>query len=316
MLNNLDFARCLMVYNVSMKESYQIGGLEKIDIDIIHAEAEKLLKNSSVKEINFVDPDGPYSQESVDRDLALVKKREEEWRRKDSPEAVANKKIATIFEAIIFQHAELSEWLGDQAFSIKTSLYDDYENGVDAVMEFRDPESSAYLGMAMDVTFSSDPNSSGGITKKFDRIFSRIEKGTLTRIKYFHAKNRNINIHGQLNDVPEVVIGADKATVLELAELWKGKKNEMLGSHKIQIMMLLQIQAQLRVFAAYANREGNASMAQIFQDRLLIIEGILAKKKALADKVGATLSDDRVHYALMNFLKYKEIEVSGGKGAV
>ena len=295
-------------------ESYKTEGLTRVDIDIIHADADRILSEAAFKETDFIDPKGPYSQEAVNRDLAEVRRMEAEWEQKGSPQYLANKKIATIFEAIIFQHAELSEWLGGQAFTLKTSRFDDIK-GVDAVVEFRSTDSSAYLGLAMDVTFSADPDSSEGMTKKFDKIFERIENGTLNKIKYFHAKNKNINIHGQLNDVPEVVIGADKSTVLELAELWRARKNNLLAEHKIQIMMLRQIEAQLRVFIAYALRQDKKDLASIFRGRLEIIEKILEEKKDLATKVNPDLDNDKVHYAMMNFLRHKEAEIAGMKAA-
>ena len=300
----------------NIAETYRVEGLTKVDIDIIHADAERILSKAAFKETDFIDPKGPYSREAVETDLAEVRRVEEESRQRDHkhPERIHNKKIATIFETIIFQHAELSEWLGGQASTLKTSRFDDIK-GVDTVVEFRNPDSSAYLGLAMDVTFSADPDSSEGMTKKFDKIFERLEKGTLNKIKYFHAKNKNINIHGQLNDVPEVVIGADRSTVLELAELWKAKKNNMLAEHRIQIMMLLQIEAQLRVFIAYALQTGKKYIARIFQDRLAIIKKILEQKKDLAARVAPLLGNDKVHYALMDFLKRKEAEITGMKAA-
>ena len=287
-------------------ESYRVEGLTKVDIDALHADSESILQKAAFKETDFIAPKGPYSQEEVERDLALVRAREAEWRQKDRPEVATHKKIATIFEAIIFQHAELSDWLGDQAYTLKTSRYDDIK-GVDEIVEFRNPDSSSHLGLAMEATFSADPYSSEGITGKFERIFERIDNGTLARIKYFK--------HGPLNDVPEVVIGADRSTVLELAELWKAKKNNMLAEHRIQIMMLLQIEAQLRVFIAYALQTGKKYIARIFQDRLAIIEKILEEKKELAARVAPLLGNDKVHYALMDFLKRKEAEITGMKAA-
>src|SRR3989344_4447817 len=292
----------------NLAESYRAEGLTKVDIDIIHADAERILSKAAFKETDFIDPKGPYSREAIETDLAEVRRVEEESRQRDHkhPERIHNKKIATIFETIIFQHAELSEWLGGQASTLKTSRFDDIK-GVDTVVEFRNPDSSAYLGLAMDVTFSADPDSSEGITGKFERIFERIDNGTLARIKYFK--------YGPLNDVPEVVIGADRSTVLELAELWKAKKNNMLAEHRIQIMMLLQIEAQLRVFIAYALQTGKKYIARIFQDRLAIIEKILEQKKDLAARVAPLLGNDKVHYALMDFLKRKEAEITGMKAA-
>lgn len=275
-------------------------GLDKEDISILHDKAEKVIERARIREEDFLEPDGPYTRESVERDLEIVRRKEESFGKDRDEYFAEQKKLADIFEALVIEHGELSQWFGENAYTVKTSRYDDYENGVDAVIEFRDEESSAsHLGMGVDVTFSRDTSA------KFDRVKKQIEKGRLTRIKYFHSDH--LKIHGQLYDVPEVIIGADKKTVLELAELWERGKNSELGRHRIQIMILHQMQEQLDAFASYASSLGQDGLARLYREKLAIIDQILESKADIAKNVGYDILSDQVHSGMMNFLaRWKE----------
>lgn len=212
-----------------------------------------------------------------------------------TPESDELKKVADIFEALVLWHGEQSDWFGANATTMKTSRYDDYVNGVDAVIEFRgsDPGSASHVGLAADVTFTQDT------TAKFDRLRGQIEKGQLPVVKYFHSEN--MNFHGQLSKLPEVIIGAERKAVLELAELWAERKMDKLAVHPIQIMILTQIEAQLRVFALYAESLKKPDLAKIYRARLAIIENILAQKADLVKKTKFEINDS-VHSAIIGFL--------------
>jgi|SRR3989344_5283025 len=281
--------------------SFEGAVLEKADIDMAYERARKILDGETPREENFIEP---YGKENVDRDLARVGKREAEFARSETPHSRELKKIAEIFEAIVLENGELANWFGGNAFTIKTSKYDDYENGVDAVIEFRgeDPGTASYLGLAADITFSSDT------TQKFDRLREQIEKGELAKVKYFHSEH--MNIHGQLSKLPEVIIGADRKTVLELADLWMENEKKVLAEHKIQIMILEQVRAQLETFALYAQHMGKNDLAAIFRDRLIIVQRIIGDKKEIFEKVKFDLMDDQVHVSIMGFLRAWNAELS------
>ena len=99
------------------------------------------------------------------------------------------------------------------------------------------------------------------MAQKIERIKKEILGGKLTTIKYFYSEDSNIR--GQLMKVPRVLIGADIATVKELAALWlktkKPKDNlearqglQALASHRIQFQILEEIKAQLEYFIEFA----------------------------------------------------------------
>jgi len=277
-------------------KSFEKEALENADLERIHKKALEALDRSKFQEENFIDPIGPYSKDAVERDLQLVEKREESFKARETAESRANKQLADIFEAIVLEHGELSEWFGENAVTFKTSNYDDYENGVDTIIEFQDPDtrSASYLGLAADITFTGD------LTKKFDNLKKQIENGRLARVKYFHSEH--MNIHGQLSKLPEVIIGAHRNTVLELAEHWIAGENKQLASHKIQIMILRQMSDQLKTFALYSESINQNEAAKIYAERLAVVNEILDQKQALNIKLGYEVNEDPVHFEMMMFL--------------
>lgn len=282
---------------------YEALGLDKEDISILHDRALETVDRARVSEADFIEP---YGEETVRRDLEKVRSLEESFSSRESGQEM--KKIADIFEALIIEHGELSNWFGENAVTIKTSKFDDYENGVDAVIEFRgdEPRSASYLGLAADVTFTNDT------TKKFDRLKAQIRSGELARVKYFHSEH--MNIHGQLSKLPEVVIGASKATVLELAELWMAKQNRALAEHRIQMMILHQIEEQLLTFAMYAESLGRSEAVAIYNDRYDVVQNIIKEKADIESKVGNDVLHDPVHAEIMNFLARWRQSIASGSG--
>jgi hypothetical protein len=288
-----------------MSESLERPPVGNAYIERIHKQAEAVLEQDRILEQDFIEP---YGKDTVARDLAWVAKREEEHARQSTPESIEAKQVADIFEALILWNGEQSNWLGESAITKKTSKFDDYENGVDAIIEFQteNPRTASHLGLAADVTFSSDT------TRKFDRLRKLIEKGELARVKYFHFEH--MNMHGQLSKLPEVIIGAERRTVMELAELWDQKKFKSLADHKVQIMMLLQMREQLLTFSMYAESLGKTHLADIYRERLQIIQDILDKKKDIALRVKYEI-DDKVHASIMNFMARWQKDMEGKQRA-
>lgn len=275
--------------------SFEGPSLERLHAEKIHEKAESVIDIHRIKEEDFLDP---YGEQTVTSDLEEVRRLEEEVFPEDATaESEAQKKVADIFEAIVLEHGELSDWFGENATTIKTSKFDDYKNGVDMVIEFRgkEPRSASFLGLAADVTFTADT------TKKFDKLLTQIEDGVLPKVKYFHSEY--MDIHGQLGRLPEVIIGASKKTVMELAEAWISKENRVLARHKIQVMILRQMQMQLETFAQCATTAGRDDIATLYKERLDVIKEILRTKQEIEMEVGHTLEDDHVHADIMSYMR-------------
>ncbi len=285
---------CIIKYAMSM-EKFQPEGLERDDIGVIHRRAEMVMDKARIKEADFVNP---YGQETIDRDLETVRRHERDFEHNKDEYSREQKEVADIFEALVLENGELSDWFGPNAITHKTSRYDDYENGVDAVIEFQSEMAGAasFLGLAADVSFSADTSN------KFNRLKAGILKGRLPQIKYFNSSDGHF--HGRLNKIPEVVIGASKQTVLELAELWQFKRNRELATHRIQIMILNQMEEQMETFARFAELNGQDEIARLYRDRLQIVKEILEGKNDIAHEASKIRNKDFVHEGIMDFLKH------------
>ncbi|MFA5777400.1 MAG: hypothetical protein WC906_03105 [Parcubacteria group bacterium] len=220
-----------------------------------------------------------YGDEAVDRDMSTVNHIKEKFLKTRTPEDVEAKKLAIIFESVFNKHAELSNWLGENAALIPTSEYDDIINGVDAIAEFSEEEKNPHhLGLGVDITYSVH------LKKKFQKIKEKINSGKLSEIKYFQSSNMDFT--GQLSQIPGVVISASRETVKELVEFMEGKKNKELGEHFIQFQVLEEIIQQLGVFKEYAGKVGKMDIVRKFEMTEKIIVEIYEKKKEEAKDTG------------------------------
>lgn len=212
---------------------------------------------NNVLDADRIDPEAleGCDKEMVARDMQYVRDRQARFKIESRPEAEEDKKMATVLEAIVHEQVELNDWLGPNAETISASHFDDIANGVDTIVQFqREGEHDAHLGLAIDVTFSTD------IRNKLNRIMEDIEQGRLTEIKYFASPNPEepdeYVYNGGLK-VPRVVIGIEKQTVEKLADLWMKKNKKELGAHVVQRVIAKEILDQLTCFEQYARSRNN-----------------------------------------------------------
>ncbi|MDI6820849.1 MAG: hypothetical protein QMD65_01580 [Patescibacteria group bacterium] len=265
---------------------------ENLDIDQAYKEANRLFKKDAIKISNFSDL---YGQNIISEDAAYVKKMEELFVKNNLPEQERIKKLAVIFEALIHYNVELNDWFGPNAFTIKTSRYDDIKNGIDDIVEFEESETTvSHLALAIDVTFSPEEKQ-----KTFERIKKEIESGELAKVKYFQSDH--INIRGELIKIPRVVIGADTKTIKRLGIAWLEKDNKTLGNDPIQLQILEEILIQLEVFRAYAERVKKLEIAEIYEKTHAMIQKIHNEKRSSIDDSGMR---DHVFDAIKTSLDY------------
>jgi hypothetical protein len=250
------------------------------------------LVSSEIPLETFVDL---YGAEAVERDKKYIAEKEKLFAQSSYREQAENHQLARIFETIFHDHAELSEWLGANAMTIKCSRYDDICNGIDTIAEFQEGESSAsHLGLAIDVTTAQ------GLIKKFDRIRDEIDRGKLAKVKYFVSKN--MNIRGELSNIPRVVIGADRSTVKELGELYLDKDYQALAEHPIQFQVLDEIVEELQAFQQYALRVKQPKLVRVFGNMQKLAENIISEKRKTVedsgkrDAVYAAIQGQLVHF--------------------
>lgn len=272
----------------------------------IELKAHAFLADSTqrINELDFTD----YDRIMIERDLALVAKREAEFDRTDTPTEKELKKISTIFEIMLAELVELYDWLGDNVFIVNTSKYDDIVGGTDMVAEFFKDGSVNYLGLAIDVTFSKDK-----LETKLRKVADKINDGELVTIKYFQSGNGDLV--GKLINIPRVVLGASRQVIGEIAEaklnlesLKRRKENPMpseninsltrqikeikarLANHPLQFEILSQLETQLKIFGDHATKVGQPHIAQKYYAVLGIIKRIRKAKEENANLVLAAVA--------------------------
>ena len=266
----------------------------------------KLIPKFQELRIDVDEFEGVYSREEIERDKESVRKKKRRIEEQDT----APTKRAQILEALLAEQIELSEWLGLDAMTIIPAEYDDLYHGVDLAAEFQRDGTLQHLAMGVDVTTS--PFS---IEKKLNIIRDHLTDGTMTEMKYFTSE-RLPNLHGRYENIPSIVVGADARTINELAELWltvdrsknpkqgtdsidleelRAKAREAqqkLARHRVQVLILKQMQVQLEAFRTYAQKKSQSKVASKLTDILKLVTDILSEKKIskIDDKINE--SDD------------------------
>ncbi len=257
---------------------------EFLNLDNIYNKAWESLEEDRIEMDDFK---RLYGDRRVEEDKKEVEKRKNFYKENNSNQEKEAKKLATIFEAIINENLELSEWLGENAQTMPTTEYDDFVNGVDTIIEFiEEDKNPSHLGMAIDATYSSE------LGKKFTKIKENIDKEKLATIKYF--KSINMDFMGEKSQIPRVIVGADNNTIKELIELWYTGKKKELGEHPIQFQIMEEILIQLESFMQYAKKINKPGIKEKFRIIYNIIEKIQKEKeKEFKDKgVDTSVRDD------------------------
>lgn len=249
-----------------------------------HEKARKMFSDPdySIQATDFFDL---YDRQKVVDDMLRVKQKRMMIERSETSESKEVKKASEVFEAIILEQSELSNWLGGNVSVLKTSLYDDYFNGTDMIAEWNEPGESNVLALAVDVTFGSS-----GVERKLQHVRRDAENGKLGKIKYF--KNADGSFRGERTGVPHAVIGIGRKTVEQLAGLWLHKDKHSLAAHPIQRVLVEEMYMQMRLIREYAQAHGRQKVAEAYDRSLAIIAKVREEKK---DMPLAELEHDKVY---------------------
>lgn len=270
---------------------------------------KRLIPKFKELRIDMDEFEGVYSREEIDRDKKSIEIKKAFFESDDSP---LNRR-AQILEALLAEQIELSEWFGPDSLTIVPSEYDDFYHGVDLAVEFQKDDKVQHMAMGIDVTTSQGLST----LTKLILIKSKIEEGRLTEMKYFVSEGQP-DVRKRKTDIPSLVIGADPRTINELANLWltidKSKNPEpevdqagreelrerareaqqKLANHRVQVLILRQIELQLKAFADLARTKGPSHQKIVaqFEKLLVLVKEILSQKKlSKADEI-ANDSDD------------------------
>ena len=240
-----------------------------------------------------------YGEARVKRD----RERSENKKREIRELGTGPTKKAQLLEALLTEQIELSNWFGENTFTIVPAEFDDLFHGVDLALEIEDADGIKHLALGVDVT-----SSSRSIQKKLKIIKDHIANGTLTSMEYFHSEDHNPDFYGTMSNIPQVVIGIDGKTIKELGELWmsaygftklrNGSKQEplspeseehqkkihkealqKLADHRVQTLLLEEMKMQLTVFHKFAKEKGQNEVADKFLSTLNLIDSILSSKE-------------------------------------
>jgi|SRR5665811_2052211 len=276
-----------------MRNQFESQALTNVDREKAHDRAKETLADR-IDISNFADI---YPPEKIKVDSEKVRQLKEKFHSRETPEETRMKKTADILEAIVFKQGELSQWFGEDAVTFGASDFDDIMNGIDMLVRFHLPERSGFedLALGVDVTFTSDT------TNKFGEILGQIDDGKLAHMDY--CPSDGVSKKGFKGNLPKVIIGVEKRTVDELQELWMGREQRALEKHRIQIMILKEIELQLETFSLYAISKGREDLADIYDSLLRIIKKILAEKSELYKKVASDLDTDTVFFSITSYMR-------------
>jgi hypothetical protein len=279
-----------------MKNSFEAGVESELDLDTAFERAEEVLGDP-------IDMRSFTLYKDIESDIRYVEEKKIDFAKSHARESETEayfRKTAKIFEAIIFDQIERSNWLGESAMTIQASEYDDIHNGTDTIVEFEEENNDAtHLALAIDVTTSQEH-----LDRKLDRVKKEINSGTLTRIKYFYSES--MGIKGEKTKVPRVIIGVDRKTVADLTSKWVENKNKELGEHIVQVIIIEQIITQLIKFKEYAEKIGNNDVVRVYERTIRIVEKIREEKgftQEQLDDAGLDHVSEMLGYGLQAFNK-------------
>ncbi|HWP61172.1 MAG TPA: hypothetical protein VN495_01070 [Candidatus Paceibacterota bacterium] len=258
-------------------------------IELAHHQAQKLLSNPeyAIQADTFADL---YGKENVDRDRAAVAEKRARILREQTPEMDRARRASEVFEALVLEQAELSNWLGRNVGILKTSTYDDYFNGSDLIAEWQDTEREPnVLALAVDVTFGART-----VENKLMHIRRQVDKGELGTIKYFRSGDGAFR--GERRGVPQAVLGVSKDGVQELARLWLARDKKALANHPVQRVIIEELWTQLDTIHAYAEKRGQSKSAEAYRRALAVVSAIRDEKNTVPL---LHFKDDRVFQEIM-----------------
>ena len=295
--------------NVEISEE----GLEKLSEE--ERKLHRLLvpkhKRSAIPLSKF---EGLYDPAMISADAAYVERMERKFREDEKPELAHFQRRAELLEALMREEIKSAGWLGEEANPITASRYDDIKNGVDLVVEFLKKEGVNRLALSVDVTSNVT-----SLEEKLQKIKGDILEGHLTQVKYFVSSDGN---RQEIKNVPRVVIGIESHVIKELSELrleihvcaqalmnnkesrslspetaeWYRTRGiqakEKLTGHRIQMLILDEIEMQITSFMKFAGRNGQDQLVEEYEKTAGIIRDLRESKHAAKEGGNVSVSND------------------------
>lgn len=232
-------------------------------IESLLEKARKIL-NSGLDPTEYVKA-GVISEKEVMEDMQKVAQREDVFGKKMTLDEKEIKKNSTIFEAIVVDGVNLSECFGENVKASPTNPHDDYFRNTDVYLNCKNNKDEKDIALGLDVKMGSIEGHN--FTKKVEGILSDIKTNNRKKIKYFK------NFNGELKKnifIPKVVISCEFSMIKELMfdfnNLDKDKFSEKLKSHRMSREMVSQVVGECKLFARYAEENGQDEIAGYYHN--------------------------------------------------
>ncbi len=276
---------------------------------------------------------GMYTHTSIDQDLALLEKIKKDFTQKnssypksDQEKMAHSRKRSEALEIIIADQIETSDWFGDTALLFRTTEYDDYVNGVDAVVEFDQPDGDHRIALAVDSTSKTELQT---LVPKIDRNISKILTNRCG-VRYYESPRLDNPYIGPLVDIIPVVVGLEAhhtndlvTSFARLLDLERSSQDPNTSSnlkvilrnefHQLrrkiekdptQIIFLEEIKSQLEMYRSILNRENNPQIhisTHKLDGIIEIVNGIITSKEPIKVDLESKIPQGD---AVFNLIKY------------
>ncbi|MEK9174492.1 MAG: hypothetical protein AAB725_00790 [Patescibacteria group bacterium] len=233
------------------------------------------------------------------------------------------KRRSDALEIIVGDQVELNDWFGPNAILARTTEYDDFFNGVDAVVEFSvdEEENPERIALGIDASMKADMAT---VERKVSRNIEKVVGGRPpAEVKYFESQAADFK--GRLEAIVPVVIGMDGEDCDRLmglyAQLIKLKRQERtetikaltrekmleMQNHPAQRVFLEEMCLQLEMYLDLLDRESVDSRHSVYKDKVTKALGII--KEILETKVDigtADLTNDGVWEVINEVVSKKQ----------
>ncbi len=233
---------------------------------------QKLENDENLKRIDIRDFKGIHSQKVQQEDEREIRHLESVFKNNDEENKIPlGVRLSDLLETILLYHIQYSQWLGPNVDIQRSSVYDDYKNGIDCIVSFssKDPTEKKIL-LGLDITSGSYST----LKKKVQRACNEIKDGKLGYIKYFQMPYGNSSFQGKDYYIPRFVIGVQRSHVwelvhelfeivfadeLHLSEIEKYTKIQKIEKNPLSLLLLEELMMQLQAYIDYATYQNVSS---------------------------------------------------------
>lgn len=281
-------------------------------LDQLYNTAQKMIGNTKFNPQDFRKF---YSKEQIERDVLKLSDKIKERTAENSDLEDKSKKIATIFEYVIAVCINHAKWLGENVSIFSPSLFDDWVQGIDGILEITNPhdknEGSRHLALGIDITFGLIKNKE--FEDKIKSILFGIHEGKLAEARYFKKPDGEILPNLKM---PKIIISAKfgevRTLVFDFKNLDKEEYKQRLENHPMKYHMIEQILGQCNLFANYARSINEDYVARAYENVIDFFDEIAQDDEELKEMIEkyyeSNQQDDAVYKKINQIASYYDFE--------